>query len=187
MKRIVMMVVAGCAIGLLTGCGVPQEEYDAKIGELNAAAAEAEILNDKITDLESLLKAEQGKFNSKRIELDDAEKRITELTEKDAAAAKTLADEKGKVSELESDLAATKSAKGMAEDRSSEAETALAVLQGKYDKLLADYEQFKKNVRSLGGTELIPEASTPEAAPEADDGESSSKTALDILDDMDMQ
>ncbi len=192
MKRIVMMVVAGCAMGLLTGCGVPQEEYDAKIGELNAAWAEAETLKGKITDLESLLKAEQGKVRSTRIELDDAEKRITELTEKDAAAAKALADEKGKVSGLESDLAAAESAKGMAEDRSSEAETALAVLQGNYDKLLADFEQFKKNIRSLGGEEFIPAASTPvaaapEAAPEVDDGESTPESALDILDDMDMQ
>jgi len=180
MKRIIMMVAAGCAIGLLTGCGVPQEEYDAKIGELNAAWAENETLNGKNTDLESLLKAEQGKVRSTRIELDDAGKRVAELKEKDAAAAKALADEKGKVSGLESDLAASTSAKGMAEDRSSEAESALAALQGKYDKLVADFEQFKKNMRSLG-------ASVPASpAPESDAGESASKTALDILDDMDI-
>lgn len=181
MKRIIMTVAAGCAMGLLTGCGVPQEEYDAKIGELNTAWAETETLKGKIADFESLLKAEQQKFNSKRIELDAAEKRISDQKEKDAAAAKALANEKGKVSELESDLAATKSAKGMAEDRSNEAEDALAVLQGKYDKLLADFDQFKKNMRALGAS--VPAAS----APEADKGNSSSKTALDILDDMDMQ
>ena len=180
MKRIIMMAAAGCAIGLLTGCGVPQEEYDAKIGELNAAWAENETLNGKNTDLESLLKAEQGKVRSTRIELDDASKRVAELKEKDAAAAKALADEKGKVSGLESDLAASTSAKGMAEDRSSEAETALASLQGKYDKLVADFEQFKKNMRSLGA----PVPASP--APKSDDGESASKTALDILDDMDI-
>ncbi|MEN8255132.1 MAG: hypothetical protein ABFR33_06640 [Verrucomicrobiota bacterium] len=180
MKRVMMMVVAGCAMGLLTGCGVPQEEYDAKIGELNAAAAEAETLNGEIADLKSLLKAEQGKFNSKRIDLDGAEKRIAELEKKEAAAAKALADEKGKVSQLESDLAAAKSAKGMAQDKASELEAALAGLQGKYDKLVADFEQFKKNMRSLGA----PVPASP--APAADDGESSSKTALDILDDMDI-
>ena len=186
MKRIVMMVVVGGAIGLLVGCGVPKEEYEAKIGELNAAWAEAETLKGKIADTESLLKAEQGKFNSKRIELDDAEKRISNLEEKDVVAAKALADEKGKVSELEGDLASTKSAKGVAEDRSSELETALAVLQGKYDKLVADFEQFKKNMRSLGAP--VPAASTSEeVAPEAGSEKATSKTALEILDDMDMQ
>ena len=28
-KSIAMLAVAGCAIGMLTGCGVPQDEHDA--------------------------------------------------------------------------------------------------------------------------------------------------------------
>ena len=36
-KAIVMMAVAGCAVSMLTGCGVPKEEHEAKLAELNTA------------------------------------------------------------------------------------------------------------------------------------------------------
>ena len=182
MKRIIMMAAAGCAVGMLTGCGVPQEEHDAKIAELNSAWAEIETLKGSVTDLESLLKAEKGKTRNSRIELDAASKRITELTAKEAAAANALADEKGKISELESQLAAATSATGMAEDRTTEAEAALAALQVEYDKLQARFDQFQKNMRSLSG------ASTPAAAPKTDgSAKSDSETALNLLDEMSMQ
>ena len=48
MRRIVMMVMAGCMIGMLTGCGVPKEEHEAKVAELNAAWEEIETLKGKI-------------------------------------------------------------------------------------------------------------------------------------------
>jgi len=182
-----MMVMAGCMIGMLTGCGVPQEEHDAEVAELNAAWEEIETLKGKIADTESLLKAEQGKVRNNRIELDDASKRITELNEKEASTAKALADEKGKSAGLESDLAAAKSATEMAKDQIGELEAALAELQAEYDNLQNRFDQLKKNMLSFGGEASIP-AEAPKAAPapKGDDAApgSDSGSAKSLLDDM---
>jgi len=182
MKRIVMMVVAGCAIGLLTGCGVPQEEHDAKIAELNAAWEEIETLKGKSADLESLLNKERGQVRNARIELDDASKRISELTEKEAAAANALADEKGKVSKLEGDLAAAQSAVEAAKDQISELEAALAALQEETQRLQKRFTQFERNMNPSGS------ASTLSTAPKAGGSDkSSSERALDLLNKMGAQ
>ncbi len=196
MRRIAMMVMAGCMVGMLTGCGVPKEEHEAKVAELNAAWEEIETLKGKIADTESLLKAEQGKVRNKGIQLDDTSKRLAELTEKEAATTKALADEKGRVVALESDLAAAKSAMGMAQDATSEVEAALAKLQAEYEQLQNRFDQLKKNMLSFGSGASIPaEAPTAaaapkaDAAPQADDGapKTDSKTAMDLLDEMGMQ
>ncbi len=196
MRRIAMMVMAGCMVGMLTGCGVPKEEHEAKVAELNAAWEEIETLKGKIADTESLLKAEQGKVRNKGIQLDDTTKRLTELTEKEAATTKALADEKGKAAALESDLAAAKSATGMAQDATSEVEAALAKLQAEYAQLQNRFDQLKKNMLSFGNGGSIPAeapkaAAAPkaDAAPQADDGapKNDSKTAMDLLDEMGMQ
>lgn len=189
MKRIVMMLVAGCVIGLLTGCGVPQEEHDAKVAELNDAWEEIETFKGKVADLESVLKKEQGKVRNNRIELDDAAKRIADLNEKEAAAAKALADEKSKAVEFESDLAAAKSATDMAKDQTREVEAALAALQDEFDALQNRFDQLKKNMLSFGEEGSAPAPAAPKAAqvaPKADDGapSSDSKSAMDLLDDM---
>jgi len=193
MRRIVMMLMAGGMIGMLTGCGVPKEEHEAKIAELNAAWEQNETLKAKISDTESLLKAEQGKVRSTGNELADAAKRIQELNEKEAATASALASEKGKTAALESDLAAAKSATGMANDEISKLEAALAKLQGEYDSLQNRFNQLKKNMLSFGGEASIPAekpmvdaAPQTAAAPAADAGtsKSSSQTAADLLDAM---
>ena len=195
MRRVVMLVATVCVLGMLTGCGVPQEEYDAKIAELNDAWGEMDTLKGKVADLESLLKAEQGKTRSTRIELDDASKRIKELTEQEAATAKALAEEKGKVAELESGLASAKSAAGMAEDRTDEVQAALDTLQAQYDALKARFDQYVKNMRALGAeppaemavSSPAPQTEAPAAEPESAAAEPESESALDILDDMGMQ
>lgn len=187
MRRVVMLAVTACVLGMLTGCGVPQEEYDAKIAELNDAWGEIDTLKGKVADFESLLKAEKSKVRSTRIELDDASKRIKELTAQEAASATALAEEKGKVAELESDLASAKSATGMAKDRASEIEDAMAALQAEYDALKARFDQYVKNMRALGG-EPPAEVDAPVAvSAEKESAGSGSASALDILDDMSMQ
>lgn len=180
-KKMAMITAVVSAIALLSGCGVPQEEHDAKIAELNAAWGEIETLKGKVADQESLLKAAQGKVRGKDIELESAEKRMAELKEKEATTAKALADVKIKVSELEGDLESAKSATGIAEDRTSEVETALAELQRKYDKLKADFEQFKKNMRAIGGS------SAGTSMPEAGTSDPDAKSAMDLLDEMSAQ
>ena len=104
MRKIIMMVMAGCMIGMLMGCGVPKEEHEAKVAELNAAWEEIETLKGKLDDTETLLKKEQGKVRNSQIELDDASKRVAELTEKEAATSTALADEMDKTAALETDL-----------------------------------------------------------------------------------
>jgi peptidoglycan hydrolase CwlO-like protein len=186
MRRIVMMVMAGCMIGMLTGCGVPKEEHEAKLAELNAAWAEIETLKGKVADTESLLKVEQGKVRNSQIEMDDATKQVTELKEKEAATARALTAEKGKVAALENDIAAAKSATQMANDRISELEAALAKLQEEYDNLQNRFDQLKKNMLSLGG-EIVapaPEPMAVEAVEASATDDESSATAKGLLDDM---
>lgn len=182
MRRIVMMIMAGCMIGMLTGCGVPKEEHEAKLAELNAAWAEIETLKGKIADTESLLKVEQGKVRNNQIDLDDAGKKLTEMKEKEAATAKALTVEKGKVTALENDLAAAKSATQLANDQISELEAALAKLQGEYDSLQNRFDQLKKNMLSFGDASMPAVESETVEAPATDD--ESPATAKGLLDDM---
>lgn len=178
MKTIAMMIAAGCAVTILTGCGVPQEEHDAKIAELNTAWAEIEALNGSVADKESLLKAEQKKVKSARIELDESSKRISGLQEKEAQMASVLADEKAKVEELENDVSSAQSAKAMAQDRTGEVEVELADLQEEYQKLQSRFDQFEKNMRALDG------ASSSRVS---DPNKSDSEVALDLLNEMSVQ
>lgn len=178
MKTIAMMIAAGCAASILTGCGVPQEEHDAKIAELNTAWAEIEALKGSVADKESLLKAEQKKVKSARIELDESSKRISGLKEKEAQTASALADEKSKVEELEGNVASAQSAQAAAQDRVGEAEVELANLQEEYQKLQSRFDQFEKNMRSLSGSS---------APRKSDPNKSDSETALDLLNEMSVQ
>lgn len=187
MRRIVMMVMAGCMIGMLTGCGVPQEEHDAKVAELNAAWEEIETLKGQKAELEDSLKKEAGKLRTKGNECEDLSKRLTEMTEKESATARSLADEQGKVKALESDLTDAKSATEMAKGRTGEVEAALAQLQAEYDNLQNRFDQLKKNMLSFGGEASIPvEKPVAAPAPKADDAapKADSKSAKSLLDDM---
>jgi chromosome segregation ATPase len=178
-RKIAMMVAAGSAVAVLSGCGVPQEEHDAKVAELNDAWAEIETLKGKNADAESLLSKEKGKVRSTRIELDDASKRIADLKKKEAVAVSALADEKAKISDMESAVASAESSVAMAQDEASEAEATLGTLTDDYEKLKSDFEQYKRNMRSISGSPA-PKASAPKAS-----GDSGS--ALDILNEMSMQ
>jgi DNA repair exonuclease SbcCD ATPase subunit len=178
LKRIVMMALAGCAIGLLTGCGVPQEEHDAKVAELNTAWAEIDNLNGKITDLESLLKAEQAKVRTARIELDDAAERLQAAQKKEAEAIKELNAEKSKVSSLERKVSSANASVMQANERTSEVEAELAELMQKYNDIKRRFEQFEKNLKTLDGM------ASPSASPAPSSSATGSKSALDLLNEM---
>lgn len=189
-RRIVMMVMAGCMVGMLTGCGVPQEEFDAKVAELDAAAETNNMLTAKVEDLGTQLNAEKSNVRSMQLKLDDANKSLSEMEAKDVASAQALATEQGKVADLESALSTLKSAKQLADDQISELEAALAELQAEYENLQHRFGQLKKNMLSFGeggsSPAVQPQASsapqTSGKAPAAD-----SKSALDLLDEMGMQ
>ena len=182
MKTIAMMAAVGCAVTILTGCGVPQEEHDAKIGELNTAWQEIESLKGKNTDLESLLNAEKAKLQTTRIELDDAAERIAASKTKQAETASALATEKAKIPELESKLSSEKAATIRAQEAATEAEDALAKLQEDYQKLQGRFDQFEKNMKVLNATQSA--GSAPKASSSANPEDA---TALDLLNQMSIQ
>ena len=186
MKTIAMMAAVGCAVTLLTGCGVPQEEHDAKIAELNTAWQEIESQKGKNTDLESLLNAEKAKLRTTRIELDDAAERIAASQTKQAETATALATEKAKISKLESGLSSAKAATMRAQEAATETEDALAKLQEDYQKLQGRFDQFEKNMRALDGAQSV--GAAPKAAPKASGpAKSDSEAAMDLLNQMSIQ
>lgn len=180
MKSIAMMMVSGCALVMLTGCGVKQELFDAKVGELNTAWAEIETLKGKITDLESLLNAEKAKVQTGRIELDDATQRITAGQKKEAETASALADEKAKVIGLEKQIATAKTATASAQEATASVEAELATLQEEHKKLQVRFDQFETNMKALD-TARNPVSAPKAVAPSKPVAE---KSALDILNDM---
>lgn len=188
MKKVIMMLVAGCVVGMLTGCGVPKEEHEAKLAELNDAWQEIETLKAEKAEVVANLEAEAKKARSIRIELDDAKNSVTELQEKEAATASALAAEKNKVAELEGDLSAANSATKMAQDHGNELQAALDQLKDEYAHLQNRFDQLKKNMLALGGSTATVPAEKPKAAdapaPAAKTSSDDSKSALDLLDEM---
>ena len=56
-KSIAMLAVAGCAIGMLTGCGVPQDEHDAIVEAMAKKDADlaARLMEEHLIFVESSL------------------------------------------------------------------------------------------------------------------------------------
>ncbi len=182
-KSIAMMVAAGCVISVLTGCGVPQEEHDAMIAQLNAEhQKEVEKLNAKVEEKASLLKSEQGKVRTARIELDEVSGKIDGLQKKAASAVKSLNSEKSKTSKLERDLASAKSKTMAAQDELAEIENSYAELKKTYAELKRRFDQFETNIRALNEPTPVAVDKAVEVIPQAE-GES----ALDILNEMSAQ
>jgi chromosome segregation ATPase len=175
-----MMMAVGCAVAMLTGCGVKQELFDAKVVELNTALAEAQGLKVKITDLNSLLEAEKAKARTAKIEMDDAAERLVAADKKIKEAGVALADEKAKVAVLERDVASAKSATMSAREQTAGVETELAKAQDDYKKLQMRFDQFEKNMKALDAAQKAPAAPKAAAAPKR----ASEKSALEILTEM---
>ena len=190
-QTIAMMVAAGCVISVLTGCGVPQEEHNAMIAEIEGKAkVDQDALSSKVADLESLLQSEKNKIRTARIDLDDAAERIKNLQDKSVSTSKALSAEQEKTMKLESELSSAKSASMVAQDQAIEAESKFNALDLEYQALKNRFEMFQKNMSSMGGTassaapaEAVAPVET--AAPEAAATSSAdSETALSILDSM---
>ncbi len=185
-RKIAMMVAAGCAMGILSGCGIPEEEHNAMIAQMTSERAESEDqLNGKIADLESVVKSEKAKVRTARIELDDASERIKGLQQKSAETSKALATEKSKVSSLESELSSSKSAALAAQDQAVEAENKYSTLDVEHQELKRRFEMFQANMSSLNS------ASTPASTPSASGGapagsapKSDADTAKSLLNEM---
>jgi chromosome segregation ATPase len=199
-KSIAMLAVAGCAIGMLTGCGVPQKEHDAIVAQLNAdALATEDALNITLADTQSLLEVESAKTRKLQIELNDTAERIDELKSSANELTDSLAAELSKVSQLESDLTAVKNTVASAQQATRDAENERNVMeiekqetQRRFDMLrsaLLDLNnknpedlQIKLIVDDMGGTPAATESIT-QSAPAASDTESV-KGLLDEMDNM---
>lgn len=186
-KTIAIMAAAGCMIGMLTGCGIPEEEHLGIIAELEAKhQKEVDALKVDIADLESVKKSQDSKIRTKTLELDDAVEQISTLKKQNAEAAKALAGEKEKVSVLERDLASSKSATLTAQDQLLATENKLATIEVEHEELKRRFEQFEKNMSALGTTSsAAPAKKAPEATTTAPKGDSASP--LDILNQMSSQ
>ena len=99
LSRLMLVVVL-----VVTGCGVPQEEHDAAVAQLQTERANVEAtLNGKISDLESVVKSEKAKGKSMRLQLDSTERKLRESQKKAISDAKDMAKVKAQVTSLERD------------------------------------------------------------------------------------
>lgn len=151
-KRIAMMLVSGFAIGMLTGCGVPEEEHLAALASQEAAfKAEEGKLKEEIERQKDLVTNEKAKVRTARIEMDDATERIKGLQQKSAETAKALTAEKSTVADLESQLKTSKSMASSAREQANAWEEKYNALQVEFQEVKRRFEMFKKNMSALAG------------------------------------
>lgn len=201
MKSIAMLAAAGCAIGMLTGCGVPKEEHEAIVAELTANAQAAEdALNAELNETKSSLDAEQAKTRKLQIELNDSVERIDELKSTADELTDNVAAEQSKVAQLESDLAAVKATVAAAHQATRDAENERDMMelekqetQRRFDMLRAalldlnEREPADMGIKLesiIGGMDASDAVSIPEAAAPAAGGDSSLTGILDEMENM---
>ena len=142
------------ALCLLAGCGIPQEEHDAMILQLQSEKTEIETsLNEKIEELESIVKAEKAKVKSHRLEMDNAERKIRDFQTKNAQSIKDAAKAKSEITSLKRSLNRAEDARDRAEEKVSRINDQLAQIQSEKDDILFSFDQL---VRNMNG-EDIPE------------------------------
>jgi chromosome segregation ATPase len=197
-KSIAMLAVAGCAIGMLTGCGVPQDEHDAIVAQLNAEAqASEDALNAKLAETEADLTAELAKTSKLEVEIQDTVARMDELKLAAEEAGELLVAEQEKVTQLKADLAAVTATVDASHQQALDAENERDLMemekietQRRFDMLRAalldlnnknpDDLQIKLIVDDMNG--VAPSAATAtESAPAASDTDS----VIGLLDEMD--
>jgi len=196
-KSIAKMVIAGCAIGMLTGCGVPQEEVDAMITDLNAKHdAVVSDLNTKLADTESLLGAEQERTRKLNNDLRDSTALNDEQKSQVKELKSSLATASSQISSLESQVesakAQIKSAQNMAADAQNEAATAqmhAQETQRRFDELIANLIALNKIKPEDVGFDNLSSGATSSmdmGGMEMDSSSSSSgsNSAADLLDAM---
>lgn len=177
-KTIAMMAVAGCMATLLSGC-ISQEEYDAKLKELDTAKQTIETLEGTVEDLEADVKKERSNARTATVKLVSAKDNEKILKAKEAVAVSALASEKATVSGLESELSAEKANVVTARKSADDAIADLAELQTAYKTLKARWTQIEANRKAINGASTPAKKSPAVApAPKAD------SSALDMLNEM---
>ena len=194
-KSIATMLIAVCAVGMLTGCGVPQDEHDAIVAQLNADHEQvATDLKTKLADAESLLNAEKERTRNLNNDLRDSTVLNDELKGSINDLKTSLANANGQVSSLESQLTSAKasiqSAQGMAADAQNDAAEArmeAEATQRRFEELIANLIALNKIKPEDVGFDNL---STGTAAPAMDmdtgstEETSGTESAADLLDAM---
>ena len=201
-KSIAMLVAASCAIGILTGCGVPKKEHEAIVAELTANAQAAEdALNAELNETKSSLDAEQAKTAKLQIEVNDSVERIAELKSAADELTESVAAEQSKVAQLESDLAAVQATVAAANQATLDAENERDLMelekqetQRRFDMLRAALLDLNERDPADMGIKLegilgdmdapAEAASTPKEAAPASGGDASLTSILDEMDNM---
>lgn len=169
------LYVIGVATALLvTGCGVPQEEHDAAVAQLQAERADVEeTLNGKISDLESVVKSEKAKSKSIRLELESTERKLKTAQQKVLSATKEASTAKAKITSLNKELSRAESATSRVKDQLSSAQEQASTFEAERDEVQKRLDMFMKNMSSLKGegSQTLPD---PEASViiDADNGNS---------------
>ena len=189
-KTIAMLAVAGCAIGMLTGCGVPQEEHDAIVAKLKSDSEAA--LNAKDLELQeavSLQKAAEETVSSLRGDLRNSNALNGEQKNTISDLKGEIAKVRGEVSSLESQLKSTKASVRSAQSMAAEAEEERAAMEmqaqsdrERFEALIVNLIELNKlKPADVGFPELTGSVSVDDSfSSEPATGES----ALDLLDQM---
>jgi len=150
MKNISMMLMAGCVIAMLTGCGIPKEEHNAILAEMNEKYVSMEAsLNAQIDELEAKLTGEEAKSRAAEIELEGANEKLDNLKTKAAELTQSLTAANDKIGGLESTLSSTKSALNSARSTIADLEAKLSALKDAYANLEQRLEMYKKNFGTI--------------------------------------
>ncbi len=181
-RTVAIMAVMGCAVAMLTGCGIKQEVFDAKVVELDTANQEIEALNGTIVDKDSLMENKKGELRTANAKLEEQVAEISKANAKAAETASELEIEKTKVSGLEGRLESAKSSATRARKATDEVDAELETLQEAYTVLNARWDQFEENLNTLDKT-VGPAADAPMVAIEEDAGVEG-KTAMEMLNDL---
>ena len=156
MKKICNNLFLIIAIFLIAGCGVPQEEHDALVLQMQTEKAELEAnLNTKISELESIVKSEKAKVKSHRLEMDNAERKIKDLQTKNAQSVKDLAKTKSEITSLKRSLNRAEDARDRSEKKVSETESQLNSVQAEKDQLQFRFDQLIRNMNGEDASEKV--------------------------------
>ena len=155
MKKIYKNLFLLLTLCLLAGCGVPQEEHDAMILQLQSEKTEIETsLNEKISELDSIVKAEKAKVKSHRLEMDNAERKIKDFQTRNAQFIKDAAKAKSEITSLKRSLNRAEDARDQAEEKISVINNQLSQIQAEKNDIQFRFDQLMRN---LNGEDAAPE------------------------------
>ena len=155
MKKIYKNLFLLLTLCLLAGCGVPQEEHDAMILQLQSEKTEIETsLNEKISELDSIVKAEKAKVKSHRLEMDNAERKIKDFQTRNAQFIKDAAKTKSEITSLKRSLNRAEDARDQAEEKISVINNQLSQIQAEKNDIQFRFDQLMRN---LNGEDAAPE------------------------------